>query len=285
MSSELARAVRERGERARASGALEPLATRCVVVTEDDVPFQVRVLERAPRKPAAPVPSAGGFDRDAEARRSPFLRPDPELAVAAFSSPTHRCLLNKYPVVEGHVLLVTRELELQDDPLTRADFAALAAALGELEGWLGFYNAGPVAGGSQPHKHLQLVPPLVPPPGGGGGGARACPLEARIRARALPFPHAVAALSPEEAADPDALHAAWRDLRGRARGPYNLLATRAWMLHVPRVRPEWEGVAVNALGFAGAFLVRDAEALERLRRTGPWSVLRAVSTGAPDRGR
>jgi len=61
--------------------------------------------------------------------------------------------------------------------------------------------------------------------------------------------------------------------------PYNLLATRRWLWLVPRGRPEWRGIAVNALGFAGALLVPDEDALARLREVGPLAWLRAVTPG------
>jgi ATP adenylyltransferase len=58
---------------------------------------------------------------------------------------------------------------------------------------------------------------------------------------------------------------------------YNLLATRHWTLLVPRVEASFAGISVNGLGFAGAFLAKDGEALERLRSAGPMRVLREVS--------
>ena len=63
--------------------------------------------------------------------------------------------------------------------------------------------------------------------------------------------------------------------------PYNLLLCRRWMLLVPRRREDFDGVSVNALGFAGSLLVPDREHLERLRRAGPGQALRSVS-GRPD---
>ena len=87
------------------------------------------------------------------------------------------------------------------------------------------------------------------------------------------------------AVDGVALHEASRALR-RALGwgeevrPYNLLATRRWMLLVPRRRAEWEGLNLNAMGFAGSLLVRTAAQLQRVREAGPAAALRAVA-GAP----
>ena len=53
--------------------------------------------------------------------------------------------------------------------------------------------------------------------------------------------------------------------------------TRAWMLFVPRTRNAAEDIPINALGFAGALLVQDRAQLERVRRTGPFELLRRVT--------
>jgi len=46
------------------------------------------------------------------------------------------------------------------------------------------------------------------------------------------------------------------------------------MLLVPRLQEFSRGVSVNALGFAGALLVKDDEQLGQLRRAGPWTMLK-----------
>ena len=107
-----------------------------------------------------------GTDRkrgpDAKPRReNPFLPYEPELHVADLGD-EHVCLLNKFPVMRDHALIVTREFVDQQEPLRPADFAAVWPLLGETGG-LGFYNAGELAGASQRHRHFQVVPtPLVP---------------------------------------------------------------------------------------------------------------------------
>ncbi|XOZ35161.1 hypothetical protein ACMDCT_04200 [Halomonadaceae bacterium KBTZ08] len=62
--------------------------------------------------------------------------------------------------------------------------------------------------------------------------------------------------------------------------PYNLLATQNWLWLVPRSREQYEGIAVNALGFAGALLVRDAEMFRQLEATGPLHLLAEVTTSS-----
>jgi ATP adenylyltransferase len=58
---------------------------------------------------------------------------------------------------------------------------------------------------------------------------------------------------------------------------YNLLVTRKWKLLVPRSRECFEGISINALAFAGAFLVKDNQQLETLRRVGPMAALQHVT--------
>src|SRR5262245_53334937 len=136
----LATAIATRRESALREEALAPIATREHVVVEDGLSFVVRVIAQERRRAAAR--GAG--------RRNPFLPYEEALFVADLSD-THLCLLNKFPVVDRHVLIVTRAFEDQREPLGAADFAALAACLRETDG-LGFYNAGEEAGASQRHK-------------------------------------------------------------------------------------------------------------------------------------
>ena len=201
---------------------------------------------------------------------------------------SHLCVLNKFPVIEHHALIVTRDFQDQEAPLERGDFEALWTCL--REGGLGFYNAGAAAGASERHRHLQLVPtPIADPP-------LATPFDAVQadahfdggigRIASLPFLHglgrlrAIANQPPAEAAE--VLLGLYRQL-ARAFGchrhgqPYNLLVCREWMLIVPRARAQWRGVNVNGLGFAGALMAAGREELEVLRREGPLRVLAHVA--------
>lgn len=277
--------VREQARRALEAGAMVPLATRGEVIREADVPFSLRRVSTLREKEAA----------GRRKTRNPFLPPDPELIVGALS-PTHVAVLNRFPVLPYHLLAVTREYEEQELPLTSADFDALARLLVSIDG-LAFYNSSPEAGASQAHRHLQIVPfpvgdgPAPTPIEGVLSGIAADPSRATLPIYA--FRHAVAPLPEtawcsehpvERAAQAMAL--AYRALArragvaltaGQAASPYNLLVTRRWMMIVPRSRERFEGVSVNALGFAGSFLVRDREQLEVVRSHGPLAVLRGVA--------
>jgi ATP adenylyltransferase len=267
--------IEEMARRALASGALRPVVTRTIQIEDGGVRFVVRAVSSLERKEQAREPAA---------IRDPLGDYEDDLFVADLTA-THYVLLNKFPAVAGHVLIVTRRFEPQERLLTVDDFEALAACLARVDG-LGFYNGGVEAGASQPRKHLQLVPlPFV-----AGDGDRP-PIEPLLVAGdGLPFRHAVAPIAPD--ATPAALHAIYRGLLARCAvaavpsadgemqsAPYNLLVRRRWMMVVPRSRARVESIAVNALGFAGSLFVRSDAELARVREIGPMQVLRSVALG------
>jgi len=284
--------LREVTQRALQSGALQPIPTDFQYLEDGGIRFLVRLVRNLARKPRPSSPETPSR----VVRRNPFLPFDPELYVAD-ASPGHVCLLNKFNVVEHHLLIVTRAFEEQETLLTREDFEALWKCLAEYEG-LGFYNSGIVSGASQPHKHLQLVPlPLDP----AGPALPIAPtidsagISADVRSLdGLPFPHAVVALDADAAAEPATAAAQAYDryrrllpaigvalpaaVADRVAKPYNLLATRRWMLAVPRVRECFHSISCNSLTFAGALLVRDEQELETLQRHGPLAALRHVTS-------
>jgi ATP adenylyltransferase len=280
-------AARERSAGALASGALRPILTEQCLVEDGGVRFVVRAISSLREKDRAAEQDVGRSAR----RANPFLPPDPDLLVGDISA-THVAVLNKFPVLEPHLLIVTRAFEHQEAALTRADFEALAIALASADG-LGFYNGGTVAGASQPHKHLQLVPlPLAAE----GPAIPITPLLGHAVQGRIPdfrFRHAFLRLDRSVVAEPDAaaaaMHGGYRamcmaaDLGGPDPDghlpPYNLLATRSWMMLVPRSRESALGVSVNGLGFAGALLVRDAMQMAAVARLGPMTVLRRVTFG------
>jgi ATP adenylyltransferase len=281
---ELWGAVCRRAEVALECGALRPLATRREFVEDGGVRFVVRTLETIERK----------HEAASEARANPFLPYDEAMFVADVSD-THVALLNKFNVIDHHLLIVTRAFEDQRAPLTLEDFAALWSCMAGFEG-LGFYNGGPQAGASQPHKHLQLVPlPLAP-------GDQAVPVEALLddagreptAIDALPFRHAVARIDSfsrgavrEVAEASRTVYERMCEMLDAADRPYNLLITREWMMLVPRSREHFGSVSVNALGFAGSLFVRNERELRHVKETGPMSVLRGVGEpcAASDRRR
>lgn len=292
----LRRAILAATDHALACGALLSIPTECQLVSHQGVEFLVRVVANLGRKDrqrrAALDAAAGGAGGRPTPRPNPFLPYEEDLFVADLGR-SHVGLLNRFNVVDHHLLMVTRDFEDQTLLLSPDDMEVLWACLQEMDG-LGFYNGGEVAGASQPHRHLQLVPlPLSP------GGA-AVPVEPllSLKGRApqtcagLPFAHAVVSLGDLEglpageaasllqrlylelfqavglgACEPGAVQP----------GAYNLLATRRWMMMVPRRAEHFRGVSFNALAFAGSLFVRNRAEFSALVEAGPMNALCAVA--------
>lgn len=285
-------ALVERTRYALACGAMQPIQTTEEIVEDGGVRFVVRKVSSLARKDEDRLRAA----RTPAVPANPFLPHEPDLFVADVSE-SHFALLNKFNVIEHHLLIVTRTFVDQETLLDAADFEALAACMAEVDG-LAFYNGGAVAGASQPHKHLQLVPlPL-------GKSGPPLPVDAlfesvksrdgAVQVPRLPFDHAFRWLDRPASYDAGVaarqMHACYRELlaaaglksvqtggEARQSGPYNLLATPRWMLLVPRRKERFDSIAVNALGFAGSLFVRDEAQLALLKRAGPMAVLRETA--------
>lgn len=280
--------VKERTEHALQCGALLSIPTEFEFIEQDGVRFLVRILSNLNRKKAAKEKQEKQSAISGQ-EFNPFLPYEEDLFVADISD-THVCILNKYNVVDLHLLIITRAFEEQESLLTLEDFAAMWACLADFDG-LAFYNSGKSAGASQRHKHLQLVPlPLVP-------SGPQIPIEPLLRAvqfqnsnvtlAKLPFVNAFAPLNPDWVRSPftaaQATLEVYRTLLGavgldaKELGAYNLLATREWMLIVPRSQEHFESISVNSLGFAGTLLVRNAAEMEILKAQGPMTILKNVA--------
>eukprot|EP00188_Purpureofilum_apyrenoidigerum_P002011 Plantae.Rhodophyta-Purpureofilum_apyrenoidigerum.ctg21872.p2 GENE.Plantae.Rhodophyta-Purpureofilum_apyrenoidigerum.ctg21872~~Plantae.Rhodophyta-Purpureofilum_apyrenoidigerum.ctg21872.p2 ORF type:complete len:303 (-),score=53.79 Plantae.Rhodophyta-Purpureofilum_apyrenoidigerum.ctg21872:991-1899(-) len=291
--------IRSTSQKATRSGHLVSLPTQLYHVEDGPFRFVVRVLGNIEKKKDDGKKRGPDFN--------PFLPYDEEMFVAK-APPRHTFLLNKFNVVDDHLLIVTDSFEEQSSLLNKHDFAAMWMVLADYDG-LAFYNAGRVAGASQKHKHLQVIPTPVDPEGdtrmpfevvfndalksGGDSGGDVKP----VSSAQLPFVHALVQLSdcvPSQTEDTaektfaryiDCLNSISRELpvevdaAGASGAPsaYNLIATRDWMLIVPRSQECYEGVSVNSLGFAGAVLVPREELMDHVRKVGPMAILRAVS--------
>lgn len=276
----LAEKVAQQTTHALKCAALEPIATDYEFVADGNLNFLVRISSNLARKDKAKKQEKKAKDFN------PFLPYEEDLFVTNISD-SHLCLLNKYNVIDGHILIVTRQFEEQENLLNLADFQAMWACLAEIDG-LVFYNSGKIAGASQRQKHLQLVPLPLAPEG------ESIPIEGAIAAAKFegdvgttsdfPFLHAIAKLEPglpsTEVAEAtlqsylNLLQAV--DVKEKC-DAYNLLATREWMLLVPRSQEAFDSISVNSLGFAGALFVRNSEQMKLLKEHGPMAILTHVA--------
>ncbi|TAE60068.1 MAG: phosphorylase [Nostocales cyanobacterium] len=263
-------------------GALKSIPTELEIVEHEQVKFVVRILANLTRKKAAKEQQKK-HKLETGKEFNPFLPYEQDLFVADISE-THVCILNKFNVVDHHLLIITRAFEEQESLLTLADFTAMWAVLGDVDG-LVFYNGGKLAGASQRHKHLQLVPinkneiPITP-------------LLAKAKFKngiatipGLPFSHAFTTLYPDESPEMtlDKYYALLEKVGIKAvddnkqSGAYNFLATREWMLIVPRSQEEFKSISINSLGFSGALLVKNTEQMQLVKDIGPMNILKNVA--------
>jgi len=272
-------------------GALLPIKTRLELL-DGEPPFYVRMVDSLQRKEDA------GRTRVRRAKDfNPFLPYDPDLYVCDLSD-THVCLLNKFNVMDLHILMVTRAFEKQDDLLTCQDFDAIWRCLDQING-LAFFNGGRGAGASQRHKHLQLIPLPVGPDYDLPfevllERAFSCGDETRngfpgIGSMALPFLQGVVKLDKHSVSRVRDSRNAYLSLlqfagvwspegqSSQPTAPYNLLLTRHYMWLIPRNRECFRGISINALAFAGSLFAKNSEQLALVKETGPLRVLEAVS--------
>ena len=279
-------------EIARKCGALKSIETEYHLIQQDDISFVVRTLSNLSRKQQARQQQSKQ-EHETGKRVDPFLPYEPDLFVGDISQ-THICLLNKFNVVDNHLLIVTRAFEPQTNLLNLEDFVALWLCLQEIDG-LAFFNGGKIAGASQPHKHLQLIPlPFLP-------DVVHLPIDKAIanitfqdsfgKIDCFNFRHGIAKLNLSLDTSIQAAQTMlklYRVLLGKVGfeldanqlqqpGAYNFLATRNWMAIIPRSQESWQNISINSLGFAGSLFVRDRHQLELLKKLTPLKLLTEVA--------
>lgn len=265
---------------AQASGALVPIDTDYCVVTDKNIDFVVRIAKNLDRRKQAST------IKSPTASQNPFLPYEQALWVADIGE-HHAVLLNKFNVIDNHLLIVTRHYEHQDRLLTSQDLSAIAELITK-HGGLGFYNGGAMAGASQHHKHLQWIPgvelhgklciPMEPHLVQGNTG------EAIVTTS--PFPAAIAYIGSDRPLAQqyiDNYRALTRELGidnggEQAALPYNLLLSKSHLWIVPRVAECFESISLNAMAFAGSLFVKNMEQLDLLKNAGPLAALRSTSS-------
>ncbi len=294
---------------ALATGALKSIPTqskvRNIAIGDNRVGFQIRVVENLIRKSkevqdrAKQLPNPKNSDQKSF---NPFLPYEPDLYVGELTD-HYRCLLNKFNVMDHHILMVTTQHEPQQTPLGVEDFLAAQICLQAQDG-LVFYNGGPEAGASVEHKHLQMIPlPLEPIPLSPLLVENDAPFPfhkifssistSHPTTSDLPFKHLVIATDFSVSSSFDNLKASAENncynyqqilkelnLSTNADGmmaPHNLLMTRNSLWVVPRSKERFQGLAVNALGFSGTLLVKDTQQLNELDDIGCLNLLKAVA--------
>lgn len=283
----------EQTKLARQCGALKSIETEYHLIQQQDISFVVRTLSNLARKEQASK-KQHQQEHQTGKRIDPFLPYEKDLFVGNLSD-SHLCLLNKFNVVNNHLLIVTRDFESQTNLLNLQDFTALWYCLQEIDG-LAFFNGGKTAGASQSHKHLQLIPlPFLP-------NIMHQPLEEAIanitfknslgKLDSFTFRHGITTLNISNQHSAEVVaeimlqkYHALLDYVGfkitaqtqQQPGAYNFLATREWMMIVPRSRESFQNIPINSLGFAGSLFVRDQSSLQLLKELTPLKLLTEVA--------
>lgn len=242
------------------------------------------------------LPSLSKRPDRSQQKKNPFLEPEPLLTIVEdFGTDNQfRLVFNKYPVVPGHFMLLTKEFKSQDTPLLPEELEAIYSVSKFLgNDWFAFYNCGPELGASQPHKHVQFMrKPL------GGFESFADKLanssppylpnntNEPLQNGDLPFAHFVARLPDEDLTQDDLLmyyillvSRAATVLRDNdvTKMSYNFLMTPKWMMVVPRKHGVYhDKLGLNSCGMMGLFLCKNPELRELVKEDGPEQVLADV---------
>lgn len=201
----------------------------------------------------------------------------------------HAVLLNKFNVIDNHLLIVTRHYEHQDQLLTADDLTALTELVTQ-HGGLGFYNGGKLAGASQHHKHLQWIP------GVDLRGKLCIPVErvfthsnpGKWQLQKTPFPMALATLQPQQPLAEQCWNFYQQMTRvlcidngeRHANKAYNLLVTPSHLWIVVRQQESFDAISLNALAYAGSLFVKNHSALDHIKQQGPLAALVACAATA-----
>ena len=193
----------------------------------------------------------------------------------------HQLILNKYPVQLGHLLLITNEWKEQNGWLDIKDWEAIKEVNKDTSG-LWFFNSGPLAGASQPHRHIQLLRRDT--------SELSCPREKWILAlnnlnyKNEKFSKNIILKKFSKSLNEENIHEIYKDLSynlglgdprndKKPKYPYNLIFTDRWMIIIKRRTDNLFGISINALGFAGYILVTEKSNIKYLRELGPEKLL------------
>lgn len=227
---------------------------------------------------------------------NPFAEPEPELTVLEdVADGEYKLLLNKFPIVPEHTLLVTNMFKEQKSPLSPLDLITAYRLLWKLDDedenkrHMMIYNSGPSSGSSQDHKHLQF---LRLPQNFVTLQDKVCAGKSHflpdfktepLQDDKVSFAHFVLPLpDSKDEVDEDLLAMCYISMVQRAltffqdwagerleldnnRG-YNVLMTRNWICIVPRssTKAKTLEVGFNATGYAGLILVKTQEAFDQV---------------------
>ena len=193
----------------------------------------------------------------------------------------HQLILNKYPVQKGHILLITNSWKPQNGWLDVNDWVAIKNVNKDTSG-LWFFNSSPIAGASQPHRHIQLLRR--------SNGQVSCPREkwfldlelSNDNNTKLKKSIVVSHFDFQESSS--YIYNLYLELTKKIglgdpindekpKHPYNILITNSWIALIKRRFDHLHGFSVNGLGFAGYLLITEKSDINYLKNYGPEKLL------------
>lgn len=213
-------------------------------------------------------------------KNNPFKPWDKILEVDSIGN-GHQLILNKYPVQLGHLLLITNEWKEQNGWIDKKDWQAIKEVNKDTTG-LWFFNSGPLAGASQPHRHIQLLRR--------DSTELSCPREKwilefnNVNSKNGRFSKNIIIKKFLNSLNEENIHEIYNELSyelglgepnvdKKPRFPYNLIFTNRWMVLIKRKTDNLYGISINALGFAGYILVTEKSNIKYLKKIGPERLL------------
>ena len=253
------------------SGILTPLKTIDItkdLYQKDD--FIIKKLDHSRFK----------FQKSIGPKINPFRPWEKTLEIAKIGN-SHQLILNKYPVQLGHILLITNSWKPQDGWLDIDDWLAIKEVNKDTSG-LWFFNSGPLAGASQPHRHIQLLRRKI--------NEIICPREKwfinfeKYKKANNKLSKNIRVKNFKLSSSSEIIHNVYLELcRDLGLGeplydmkpkfPYNLLVTNNWMSIIKRKIDNINGFSINGLGFAGYILVTNKSNTLYLKKEGPEKLL------------
>ena len=213
-------------------------------------------------------------------KQNPFYPWDKILEIDKIGN-NHQLILNKYPVQKGHILLITNTWKPQDGWLDINDWEAIQKVNNDTSG-LWFFNSSPMAGASQPHRHIQLLRR--------SNGEDSCPREkwfldleiTNDNKSKLKQNIVVSRFNFLE--NSSCIYNLYLELTKRIglgdpindekpRYPYNILITNNWIAIIRRRFDHLHGFSVNGLGFAGYLVITEKSDISYLKKFGPEKLL------------
>jgi len=206
-------------------------------------------------------------------------------------------VLNKFNVLNNHLLVVTTHFESQFSPITASNLRVMHEIILDVDGF-GFYNAGKEAGPSQLHRHMQIVPRrdnYLPYFDTITEHSRTSTNGTPFSIEKFQFKHSICQIPDKDPSEHDLVssynlclsHSSLPTLRIQYTEqdekeevmPHNILMGANWIMVVPRTISEYRDICANGLNFIGSFYVKNEETFQNLKEVGPMKCL--VKLGKP----